>query len=699
MIHSFAKTNRAGLRSLMVLLVAMVCCCPWAQTYSLEDGSVAPENASNGLDIQGTPLRVWTDEFLRVWVYRQDPGIEATGFYPQYATTYRPTLRITKGGTTEVCGDHRRDAFNFTAVSIVRDPDDLAHSIIATVTSDSGNLQIVHKLTYVNGEQHVRHEWTVTNLGKATYTNVALRYGGDTQLGIFNDARGYYDAATKMLYCVNSTPNESGTMGMQAASGTDFAKFIEGFYTSVNAAMVSPSNFPSAVNVDKIAWSQSEYANNGMAVEWGYYDLAPNGTFTVTLFERWTDPGFLQVFAPPGFTSENGTQHTVTFRVQNLAAASQDVTLAMSVPEGWVESYVLAPITVPAGATADVDIEIAIPLGYTQDGVIQLSATGATTQISQVLVDIEPPIIRLPTGSDLPLSTLTRTIYTAINPCTPEGITSVLNALSGRSSLITRAFAWDSYQGRYIELPQSERTGFVTGGVQVTTGIFIATRVPLNYDLNGSPTSAPFEFVVINGADPELNPGTSSGWTFAGLPPIEVSPGNIQTAYTWPSSFEIIHNDQIISESTEPYTLMDLMGAPGSNDVSTSRPWHWNGSRYVQVDTLRSGEGYWFKNNDVSNSITIRVVDQSVRVVDQQALSGGTNRPVTIRSVAAAPSAPGAPALRDRGAPPAPPDDRANGSSSTAGSAGGGGCGSGSGISLFSMLMFLFGLRFLVARR
>lgn len=695
--HPIHSRDRAGF--LCALFLAIIYGCPVASAFTLEDGSVAPSASSNALGIQGYPLRVWSDEFQRVWVYREFPG-EAIGYSQQYETSFRPTLRINRAAKTEVCGDHRKDDFTFTASSIVRDPENPAHGIITAVTTDSNRLRIVHKLTYITGNGFLRHDWTVTNQGTETYTNVALRYGGDSKLGTIDDARGFYDAVTGTLSCANSDPSASGTMNMQAASGTSFANYIEGLATSVDIALVAPGNFPSMVNVDKT----SDHANNGMAVEWGYYTLAPGGTFTVTLFERWTEPGTIQVWAPAGFTAEDGTQHTITFRVQNLDEIGQEVTLGLNAPEGWVESYTLAPLVVPAGGSGSVEVQIAIPIGYSTRGVSAIELTVGDfdpPQSARVEVEVVTSPVTLPTGGDLPLSTASNTIYTGINPCTPDGITSLITALSGRSPTVTRSFIWDRQLNRYIDF-----TTMIDPAedLRVSTGIFIATREPLAYDLNGSPTNAPYDLSLESAV---------STWTFAGMPPVQIDQETILTEYTWPSSFTIIHgnydgysdNSYIVTQYSYPYNLRQLMGDGGfdGSDISSTIPLWWNGSAYVPAldSKIVAGRAYWFRNNAAQGDLIIRVESP---LQQEQSLKSARIKADAVRARGDASSSPFLQAgLRTPTAPPPPPGGSSGGSSgggASSSSNGGGGCGAGSGLGLLGVLLSsLIGLRFLIARR
>jgi hypothetical protein len=309
-----------------------------------------------------------------------------------------------------------------------------------------------------------------------------------------------------------------------------------------------------------------------------------------------------------------------------------------------------------------------LPAGtaLTLKAVARNGSQATTTILRQLLspvAHVDAPVIALSSGN--------QTIYTAMSPSTPEGITSVLAALSGRPNTITRAFAWDKDLQKYTDLAQ-ELPG---AGILSETGIFIATRTPLNYSLNGTATQLPYSLSL-----------KQNGWTFAGIPAIEVSPGVFETNFVWPYIGNVIVSGTPLQVSfLSDYSVADAMGTPGSGDDTTSRPWFWNGSSYVQVNTLKSGEGYWFKNNLPSEDILIQPY-----VPAGAGLAARRSALPPIRSKTGA----SAPPLRDHGSPPPPPS-----SSHAAASSSSGGCGAGSGIASLAFLMLMIGFRFLVVRR
>jgi hypothetical protein len=296
-----------------------------------------------------------------------------------------------------------------------------------------------------------------------------------------------------------------------------------------------------------------------------------------------------------------------------------------------------------------------------------LTVSSATATVTVENEGPVTPVITQVNAPVIPLSVGEVTTYTAVSPSTTQGITSLLAALNGSNSSVTRAFTWDSTVKSYVELPTQP-----TGGVVISTGIFVATRVALTYGLSGTASAAPYNLNL-----------RRDGWTFAGVPPVEVATGTFATTFAWPGTTVVSPavGLTVSYPNSGTVTLAKAMGNPLGDDT-TSRPWFWNGSAYVQVDILESGKGYWFKNNLLNDDITITVSPAGsapeLRLLADQAAVKSADSTV----------------FRDHGTPPPPPSGSAKESSSSSS-----GCGVGSGLASFAFLLLLFGFRFFVARR
>jgi hypothetical protein len=258
-------------------------------------------------------------------------------------------------------------------------------------------------------------------------------------------------------------------------------------------------------------------------------------------------------------------------------------------------------------------------------------------------------------GPTLILSQGAQTIYNSISPSTVQGADSLTALFGSINPNLTRAFAYDPDSSSYVEFPLSSRSG-----LQKTRGIFLATRVPLNFSLNGTATDLDTSITV-----------ESDGWTFACFPLMKSSSGVVLHSVAW--------NDLEFYRSDDSYlsgqSLIDAMGTVGSNDINTARPWYWNGTSYGQVDTLHVGRAYWFKNNDPSHNITLTYYDPSSFVNSLAVTASLTRSTGTVVK------------YRDQGQPPPPP------SSTSAESSSGSSCGAGAGIASLLMAFLFMSLR------
>lgn len=619
------------------------------------------------LTIAGNPLRITSNEYLSVQVAR----MQGRSFVRQYFSTYQTTLRLGTGPaqdrTLRVYGETASAPYGFSPVPGGHTQPD-ANTIDTAVTMADA-VRIDHTISYSSGAEIFRHRWVVTNNGKTTYGDVALRYGGDTFFAGMDTASGYFDANLGMVFCKN--PEISGLMGILGAPDTPADGYYEARYDLVNDAIQGVTDLPNSVD--------PAFIDNGMALEWRRATLAPGESITIVAYEKWTESGAIQVIAPAPLAAVAGEIVSITFTVQNLQNAEDEVTLSGTVPAGWA---ITLPASVQLGPQASVPVtaQITIPTGTPAGiGQVKLTLTKLNqqdvvfTHSDQVTVtvtgdgEVPPPVVI----HEVPLSSGERTIYAAVSPSTAQGATSILSSLSGVPDTVARAFAWDNSVQAYAELPSE----IPVGGVVPATGIFIATRQTLNYSLAGTPTQADdFSLAVRH-----------DGWTFAGIPVIEID-GDYATSFRWPSEDTTVGIPiQVLYNSDA--SLADAMGTPGG-DISTSRPWFWNGEEYVQVGVLESGKGYWFKNN-LGEDITIRVsgpqvvvIDDVARRLDREAGASGTASAIAV-------------SVRDQGSPPPPPA----GSRAASSASSGGGCGSGSGVAAFGLLMLMVSLRFLIARR
>ncbi len=332
-------------------------------------------------------------------------------------------------------------------------------------------------------------------------------------------------------------------------------------------------------------------------------------------------------------------------------------------------------ITRPATVTGLLDTErtihtIKIVVADSSDDIFDsglfissLSGSTATTGGGIVVVPPGPPgsaNVAHVTVPPIGISSGASVIYASVCPSTDEGIANLTARLSGKPKNQVRAFAWDGGTQAYVELPDVPRDGLTDN-----TGVFIATRLDLGLDFSGTPQPFPFSIT--------LHPG----FNFVGVPPLGTL-SSFSTLHQFPADFTL--SDGTITV-TDPLEIANLIGTPGG-DITTARPFFWNGSAYVQEAALTTGEGYWIKNNS-GVDITLTRVTSQITSPGNTVLSATAS--VVKRSSTVAAN------VHDRGVPPPPPGGKSSGSGATAagGSGGAKSCGLGSGIAAFASMLML----------
>jgi hypothetical protein len=324
-------------------------------------------------EITGSPLDITIDDNQNATVLRSEIDVDATTptFDKQYYSVYSPFLVMTPPGTVApgvpVVWSGNDDIDTFAPVSNTISQD--GSTIVTVSTVDNGNVTITQTVSYINGTQQYQHTWVVTNNGTTTYSNVALRYGGDTYFANSDEAVGYWDATLGFLYCTD--PNVSGLMGMYGAPSTPATNYYEDGYSNVWSALENATSaLPNTVN--------PLFIDNGMGLEWEEGTLVPNGSFTVTVIEEWTAAGAVQVLPPQAQSIYPGQQLSLPFTVQNLESVS-DTFLITTATTGGVTGSTTNSVQIGANATATVSVSTVAgtPVGST--ATVTVTATSQST--------------------------------------------------------------------------------------------------------------------------------------------------------------------------------------------------------------------------------------------------------------------------------------------------------------------------------
>ncbi len=170
-------------------------------------------------------------------------------------------------------------------------------------------------------------------------------------------------------------------------------------------------------------------------------------------------------------------------------------------------------------------------------------------------------------------------------PATTEGVASLQAFLNATAPTDAVGFCWDATTQAYVEYP-----ALPSGGILPTTGMFVATAVPMDADFSGTPSAT--------SAAITLEPG----WNLVGVPPITTG-GATVTSVTFPADFSIAVGGVSVTTAA---VFADDIGTPTSDQPSTAEPYYYNGSAYAQVSELDAGTAYWFHNN-LSTAATLTV--------------------------------------------------------------------------------------------
>ncbi len=327
--------------------------------------------------IDGDPLRIDSyDNDGRLAVYRLQSGSYVNQYFGE--NSWGSVLVLNGvGGGLKFGSSYFSGITLFTPVSNTK-PDDW--TIVSVYDAGGTGVRITQTISYTNGNAYYRKVWQIENRGSTTYTDNRFLHGGDSYFAGIDSSRGNWNAALGMVYLTNPDLGVAGIMGFYGATPADH--HYEDQYGSVRTA-IGNGQLPDTVNPN--------YVDAGYALQWNRATLAPGETWTIVSFEKWTESGFVQVFAPAEQTGGPGSVINYQFAVANFQASDASFNLALTSSNGWATSLPGGnTVTVPAGGSVSVNATVTIPAGAaagTRD-ILTLRATsqadGAITNADSV---------------------------------------------------------------------------------------------------------------------------------------------------------------------------------------------------------------------------------------------------------------------------------------------------------------------------
>jgi hypothetical protein len=366
--------------------------------------------------IHGMPLEIDVTSglgSLSVYRYQALDG----DYVPQYYSTFESYLRLGEtvyysygSGDDEEYGP----STDFIPVSTVQvNP----WTIQTTVDAGASGVRILQTISYVNGSPYYTKTWRISNLGQTTYTDVGFLHGGDTYFGGDDRSMGHWEPSLGMVYLTNPDPAIAGIMGFYGDRSTPASHYYEDYYGSVWGALES-GRLGDTVRPD--------FIDAGYGLEWDRPTLAPGDVWTITSYEKWTEAGFVQVFAPQEKTAPIGTKVTLPFVVTTfgqggseeqpqfrapLAPAPVVLDLSVASSLGWPVSLPQgSSVSVIPGDTSTVNVEVMVPwtahigdrssITLTASSRGEQTSTGSDSTVVEAAAssaaDVIPPTIVLP---------------------------------------------------------------------------------------------------------------------------------------------------------------------------------------------------------------------------------------------------------------------------------------------------------------
>lgn len=228
-------------------------------------------------------------------------------------------------------------------------------TIITIFDAGDTGIRIKQTISYTNGNSYYRKIWEITNTGRTTYTDCRFLHGGDTYFAGDDSSQGHWDPNLRMVYLTNPDPNITGIMGFYGALTTPADHYYEDRYYNVGEALLS-GQLPDTV--------LPEYMDAGYGLQWNYNTLTAGQTWTIISYEKWTEAGFVQVFAPAEQSGNPGDVINYQFVVANYQNVTDTFDLTLTSSNGWPVSLVDGnTVNIPSGQSVAVNVTVTIPDG------------------------------------------------------------------------------------------------------------------------------------------------------------------------------------------------------------------------------------------------------------------------------------------------------------------------------------------------
>ncbi|HOJ31715.1 MAG TPA: hypothetical protein PLP13_06780 [bacterium] len=415
------------------------------------------QTPGNYQTINGNPLRIYAydDGTIGVYRYQADEDDYVEQYYGGKSWGSVLFLNGINGQTFNswyFIDWHDSEFPQFTPVSNTK-PNEW--TIITIFDVGNTGVRIKQTISYTNGNSYFMKKWEITNESgtkvATTYTDCRFLHGGDTYFAGDDGSQGHWDENLGMVYLTNPDPSITGIMGFYGSLTTPADHYYEDYYSDVGETMLT-GQLPDTVNPN--------YVDAGYALQWNRATLAPGETWTIVAFEKWTEAGFVQVFAPAEQTGNPGDTINYQFVVANYQSIDDTFDLVLTSSAGWQTSLPDGnTINISAGNSAIVNATVTIPANALPGATDNLTLT-VTSQTDQQVTNQDSVTTRVP----------------------EEVIEQLLKVYGGGGGCFIATAAFGSYQEKHVRILRQFRDRYL-----MTTG---AGRAFVRFYYQHSPSIA-----------------------------------------------------------------------------------------------------------------------------------------------------------------------------------------------------------------
>ncbi|NLN53508.1 MAG: hypothetical protein GX150_04300 [Firmicutes bacterium] len=266
-------------------------------------------------------------------------------------------------------------------------------TIVTVYNAGDSGVQITQTISYTNGNSYYRKSWTIkNNSDEQTFNNLRFLHGGDAYFAGDDRSEGHWDPGLRMVYLTNENMGITGIMGFYGASSTPADHYFEGYYSDVKDHMEN-GQLPDTVH--------SSYIDSGYALQWNRDSLAPGESWNIVSYEKWTEAGYVQVLAPSNGEGEPGQKVRYEFTVANEQSEEVTYNLDAVSSAGWEVQLANTALTIAAGGSATVEVEVTVPDDAEVDTVdtLTVTATAADDETISNSDSVTTKVIPLTAGS------------------------------------------------------------------------------------------------------------------------------------------------------------------------------------------------------------------------------------------------------------------------------------------------------------